>query len=83
MHWAPDGTGLYFSAQDRGTENVWFAPAGGGPNRAVTEGAEMLSLGSLAGATAVGVVSRFDSPPEVARITLDGRGSDRPPRSPR
>ncbi len=78
VHWAPDGTGLYFSAQDRGTENVWFAPAGGGPIRAVTEGAEMLSLGSLAGATAVGVVSRFDSPPEVARITLDGRGGATP-----
>ena len=38
LRWAPDGSGVYFDAQDRGSQNVYFAPAGGGTPKAVTSG---------------------------------------------
>ena len=25
LHWAPDGSGVYFTAGDSGTSNVWFS----------------------------------------------------------
>ena len=38
------GKGLYFTANDQGARNVWYAPAGGGKARQVTEGDHILSL---------------------------------------
>jgi dipeptidyl aminopeptidase/acylaminoacyl peptidase len=70
IRWAPDGAGLYFTAQDRGTANVWFAPAGGGP-RQVTQGTHMLSLTSIDRAfNAVGTRSDPDEPVDVVRYNL-------------
>ncbi|HET9983992.1 MAG TPA: hypothetical protein VFQ38_10410, partial [Longimicrobiales bacterium] len=46
LAWAPDGNGVYFTADDHGTANVYFAPVGGGV-RPVTDGQHMLQLGSL------------------------------------
>jgi dipeptidyl aminopeptidase/acylaminoacyl peptidase len=70
IRWAPDGAGLYFTAQDRGTANVWFAPAGGGP-RQVTQGAHILSLSSIDRAfNAVGTRSDPDEPADVVRYNL-------------
>ena len=70
MRWAPDGTGLYFAAQDRGNSNVWYAPLAGGP-RAVTQGTHILSLSSIDRAfNAVGTRSDPDEPPDVVRYNL-------------
>jgi dipeptidyl aminopeptidase/acylaminoacyl peptidase len=75
LRWAPDGSGIYFSADDRGTRNLYFASARGGV-RPVTEGTHMLSLGSVGrGGMAAGVRSSFHNPSDVVRIDLRRSGN--------
>jgi dipeptidyl aminopeptidase/acylaminoacyl peptidase len=71
LHWAPDGSGLYFTAGDHGTSNAWFAAASGAGPRQVTTGDHMLSLGSLdRNLNAVGIRSAPEDPPDVVRFNL-------------
>ena len=77
LAWAPDGSGIYFTAGDQGSSNVQFAALGGGGVRAVTSGIHRLSLESIANdrnATAVGVRSDFDEPGDVVRFSLRRAG---------
>ncbi|MEQ9400618.1 MAG: S9 family peptidase [Longimicrobiales bacterium] len=67
LTWAPDGRGLYYNAQMRGTSNLWYAPLDGTP-RQVTEGDHMLSVTSIRGTTAVGVRSAATEPGAVVRF---------------
>ena len=69
--WASDGSGVYATAGDRGTSNVWFIPTAGGAPRAVTTGAQMVSLGSVSrtGVTAV-VRTAAQEPPDIWRLDL-------------
>jgi dipeptidyl aminopeptidase/acylaminoacyl peptidase len=69
LHWARDGKGVYFTAGDRGTQNVHYASTGGDV-RQVTEGAHMLSLESMAGNTAAGVSRSFHEPGDVVTVDL-------------
>jgi dipeptidyl aminopeptidase/acylaminoacyl peptidase len=71
VRWAPDGSGVYFAADDRGTRNVWFAPLAGSGPRQVTTGTHVLSLSSLDHHLyAVGVRSDFTHPADVVRFNL-------------
>jgi len=68
--WAPDGGGLYFSADDHGARNVWFAGIAGAP-RAVTTGAQLLTLSSLDRTlNAVATWSDPTHPTDVVRFNL-------------
>jgi dipeptidyl aminopeptidase/acylaminoacyl peptidase len=68
--WAPDGSGLYFSADDHGARNVWFAGIAGAP-RAVTTGAQLLTLSSLDKTlNAVATWSDPTHPTDVVRFNL-------------
>jgi dipeptidyl aminopeptidase/acylaminoacyl peptidase len=70
VRWAPDGAGLYFAAQDRGSQNVWFTPLAGGPKQ-VTQGTHILSLASIDRAfNAVGTRSDPREPGDVVRYNL-------------
>lgn len=70
LHWATDGRGVYFTAYDRGTENVHFASLDG-DLRQVTEGIQMLSLASVArNGVAVGVDRSYHEPGDVVRYDL-------------
>ena len=69
LHWAADGKGIYFTAGDRGSQNVHYAPLNGQP-RQVTEGVHMLSISSLAGNTAVGISRSYLEPGDVVRFDL-------------
>ncbi|MGH7717339.1 MAG: TolB family protein, partial [Gemmatimonadaceae bacterium] len=70
LRWAHDGSGVYFTANDRGSNNILFAAVGGGV-RPVTTGVQMLSLGSIArNGVAVGVRSSFHTPPDLVRLDL-------------
>jgi dipeptidyl aminopeptidase/acylaminoacyl peptidase len=75
LHWAPDGSGLYFTAGDRGTANVHFAALRGGV-RAVTSGTHLLSLASMARTlVAVGTRTDPDEPADVVRYDLRTGGA--------
>ncbi|MGQ0647497.1 MAG: prolyl oligopeptidase family serine peptidase [Gemmatimonadaceae bacterium] len=70
LTWARDNSGVYFSAADKGTNNVHFASVGGA-QRQLTSGTHMLSLGSIAGNGMVaGVRSTAQEPPDVVRWSL-------------
>jgi dipeptidyl aminopeptidase/acylaminoacyl peptidase len=70
LHWAPDGSGLYFTAGDQGTSNVHFASLKG-KVRQLTEGEHMLSLDSLTqSGLAVGLLSAPHAPRDIVRFEL-------------
>jgi dipeptidyl aminopeptidase/acylaminoacyl peptidase len=69
LTWAADGSGVYFTADDRGSRNVLFASASGGV-RPVTEGVHMLTnLDAVRNGAAV-VRSAPQSPGDVHRLDL-------------
>jgi dipeptidyl aminopeptidase/acylaminoacyl peptidase len=71
LRWAPDGSGVYFTAGDRGTQNVWLAPLAAGRPRQTTTGSHMLSLSSLdRNLIAVGTRSTPNEPADVVRYDL-------------
>ena len=71
LHWAPDGSGVYFSVGDSGTSNVYFAPHAGGAPRAVTSGTHMLGgLTVSRSGRAAAVRSAPQAPADVVRIAL-------------
>ncbi len=70
LHWAPDGSGIYFDAEDRGSQNVDFASLKGGV-KPVTTGAHMLSMDSVSKTlVAAGALSDPDHPAELVRYDL-------------
>ena len=73
--WAQDGTGLYISPQDRGTENILFVPLAGAI-RPVTTGNHVLNLVSASKTgDLVGVRSSFQAPGDVVKVTVDKKGN--------
>ena len=72
--WAADGSGVYFNASMRGTQNLWFVPLDGEP-RAITDGGHILSVSSIdARGTAVGTVSSYQEPPDIVSFDLGNPG---------
>jgi dipeptidyl aminopeptidase/acylaminoacyl peptidase len=68
--WAGDGAGVYFTAGDRGSSNVHFAPLSGSL-RTVTSGAQMLTLSSVSTkGIGAGVRATPHQPPDVVRVNL-------------
>ena len=75
LRWAPDGSGVYFTAQNEGSQNLWFAPLRGEP-RPVTDGVHMLSVNDMGrDGTMVGIRSAFQEPPDI--VTFNVRSADR------
>jgi len=65
LTWSDDSRGIYFTAGDRGTQNVHFTSLDGDV-RQVTRGQHMLTLSSVArGGTAVGVKTAPHEPGDV------------------
>jgi dipeptidyl aminopeptidase/acylaminoacyl peptidase len=74
--WASDGSGVYYSADDHGTSNIYFAGVNGGV-RQITSGQHTLSLTSVtSGGMGTGLEATWDRPPDVARVDL-GKGGGR------
>jgi dipeptidyl aminopeptidase/acylaminoacyl peptidase len=71
--WNEDGSGIYFSAQSEGTENLYYVPVGGtgaGKVQAVTRGIHLLDVSDITTkGKAVGTLSSFHKPGDV--ITFD------------
>ncbi len=74
MQWAPDGSGLYFTANDAGTRNLHFVSRDGGVRR-VTEGKHLLVATSISkDGVVVGTRSAPHEPGDVVRFRLDRPG---------
>lgn len=70
LHWAPDSSGIYFTADDRGSSNVHFVSLKG-KVRQVTVGTHMLDLTSVVKTgLAVGVARSSQAPRDVVRFEL-------------
>jgi dipeptidyl aminopeptidase/acylaminoacyl peptidase len=78
LTWAPDGSGVYFTAGNEGSINVFIASTRGGAQQ-VTEGTHVVSLVSLAsvGRDLVGVGVRTDADElvDVVRYSLRQPGT--------
>jgi len=74
LRWAPDGSGLYFDAEDRGSRNVQFAAIVGGV-KTVTSGTHILTFDSVSkDLVAAGTSADFDHPQDVVRFSLKQPG---------
>jgi dipeptidyl aminopeptidase/acylaminoacyl peptidase len=74
LTWAPDSNGIYFSADDRGSRNIHYAPLDG-PIRAVTSGTHLVSLGDVNKAgLAVATVTSFHQPGDIVSFSLSNPG---------
>jgi dipeptidyl aminopeptidase/acylaminoacyl peptidase len=74
LHWAPDGSGVYFDAEDRGTRNVQFAAIAGGV-KAVTTGTHVLRFDSVSrDLVAAGTSADYSHPEDVVRLNLRSPG---------
>ena len=70
LWWAPDGSGIYFEADDHGSRNVQFASVQGGV-RAVTTGVHVLTFDSMSkDLIGAGTITDPDHPAEVVRFNL-------------
>ncbi|MGH7719836.1 MAG: S9 family peptidase, partial [Gemmatimonadaceae bacterium] len=68
--WAPDGSGIYFGAEDRGSRNLYFAPLRG-EVRPVTRGTHMLAISDIGrNGLAVGVASSFRKPNDIVAVDV-------------
>ncbi|MDO8680218.1 MAG: S9 family peptidase [Acidobacteriota bacterium] len=73
LQWKADGSGLYFTAQDTGVQNLYVLPMAGVRGDAVqqvTKGTHMLTTSSISKTgKAVGVSTSFQAPPDI--VTYD------------
>ena len=75
LFWAPDGRALYAAVHQRGATNLWRLSPDGAAPAAVTRGAQMLALASVArgsGGAPIGAATRATAlePPDVVRVDL-------------
>jgi dipeptidyl aminopeptidase/acylaminoacyl peptidase len=70
LQWAPDGSGVYFTCEDRGTRNLHFASVRG-EVRQVTQGTHILDVTDVnPNGQAVGMLSSFQKPVDVVSFSL-------------
>ncbi len=70
LTWAPDGSGIYFTAEDRGTVNLHFVSLKG-EVRQVTQGNHLLSVTDInKNGQAVGTLTSFHKPGDVVSLSL-------------
>ncbi len=71
MIWAPDGTGIYFTAENEGSRNLFFTSIKGDV-RAVTKGAHVLTTSDInRNFMAVGIATSSQKPNDI--VTFDVR----------
>jgi dipeptidyl aminopeptidase/acylaminoacyl peptidase len=68
LQWKSDGTGVYFTAQDQGSQNLHFLPLAGtraDEVQTLTRGQQILTASSFAKNKGVGVVTSATRPPDI------------------
>jgi dipeptidyl aminopeptidase/acylaminoacyl peptidase len=72
--WKDDSSGLYFTAQDQGSQNLYvlsLAPGKAGTVEPVTRGTHMLTTSSIVKGKAVAVSTSFQKPPDVVLFDVN------------
>jgi dipeptidyl aminopeptidase/acylaminoacyl peptidase len=70
LQWAPDGSGVYFNAENEGSRNLHFAPLTGDA-RPVTKGTHVLTVADVArNGLVVGVASSPSKPNDIVTFSL-------------
>nr|MBA3269341.1 S9 family peptidase [Acidobacteriota bacterium] len=72
--WKEDGNGLYFTAQDQGSQNLYLLPIAGVRSddvQSVTRGTQMLTTASIAKGKAVGVLTSPQKPGDIVTYDLN------------
>lgn len=73
LRWAADGSGLYFTAQNEGSQNLYFLPisAGGAAVKQMTSGTHMLAVSGLSPkGIAVGTLTSFHKPGDIVSFDI-------------
>jgi dipeptidyl aminopeptidase/acylaminoacyl peptidase len=70
LTWAPDSSGIYFTAEDGGSRNLHYAPLDG-PIATVTKGVHLITLSDInRSGQAVGTLTSFHKPGDVISFSL-------------
>jgi dipeptidyl aminopeptidase/acylaminoacyl peptidase len=70
LHWAADNAGIYFTVENEGSRNFYYASVTG-QVRQITSGTHILTVSDIsAGGLAVGVRSSFQQPNDVVAFNL-------------
>ena len=78
LTWAPDSSGIYFTADDSGSRNLHLAPLDG-PITAVTKGVHLVSLSDVnKTGQAVGTLTSFHKPGDIISFSLSNPGVLKP-----
>jgi dipeptidyl aminopeptidase/acylaminoacyl peptidase len=71
LRWTADGSGLYFTAQNEGSQNLYYLPIQGGKVTPVTKGTHMLAVSDIsAKGVAVGTLTSPHRPGDVISFDL-------------
>jgi dipeptidyl aminopeptidase/acylaminoacyl peptidase len=74
LTWAPDSSGIYFTADDSGSRNLHLAPLDG-PISMVTKGVHLVSLSDVnKSGQAVGTLTSFHKPGDIISFSLSNPG---------
>lgn len=80
LTWAPDGSGVYFSAQSEGSQNLYFLPLGAAPGKVtpVTTGTHMLSVSDYSqSGLGVGTLNAFHKPADIIAVDIRNKAAIR------
>ncbi|HEX8180795.1 MAG TPA: S9 family peptidase [Pyrinomonadaceae bacterium] len=71
LEWATDGSGIYFTAEDRGTSNLWFEPTKGGAPTQLTKGTHLFTFSSRSrNGVVAGLLASPHAPNDVVSFNL-------------
>jgi dipeptidyl aminopeptidase/acylaminoacyl peptidase len=73
MRWAADGSGVYFTAQNEGSQNLYFLPLGASSGKVtqVTKGVHMLAVSDISNkGVVVGTLTSVKKPADVIAFDL-------------
>ena len=73
IKWAADGSGVYFTAQSEGAQNLYYLPLGAAAGKVtpVTRGAHMMSVSDFSSkGVAVGTLTTFEKPGDIIMFDL-------------
>ncbi|MEK6337420.1 MAG: S9 family peptidase [Acidobacteriota bacterium] len=75
--WAEDNSGLYFTTEDKGSQNVWFQPIAGGAPEQITTGSHVLNISSMSrNGVMSGTWTAPQTPGDVVTLRMPARGRD-------